>query len=182
MPNIPTKRLRLIECTPPLFELLFQDLPALSLRLNIAIPEHWTHFGLAPFKYAYDKIIAQPADAGWWSYLIVHQRDQGLIGTCGYKGPPNGEGEVEIGYEIIQTYQNRGLATETAEALIAEAFNRSAVKKVKAHTLAEENASVQVLKKCGLHFVHTLFDPDDGDIWLWEIQKEEWLKGRSSGK
>ena len=102
--------------------------------------------------------------------LALQQGDQ-LIGTCGFKGAPSIDGEVEIGYEIADNYQNRGLATETARALTEFAFAQSGVEKVIAQTLAEENASVRVLKKLGFEFVCAKIDIEDGEIWEWKRGK-----------
>ena len=164
-----TTRLDLLACTTSIYRAVLAGEKKLSAALGVQIAPQWSHFGLDPFRYAYRRVQEHPAEANWWTYLILHRQDQMLIGSCGYKGPPARRGSVEIGYEIAQTYQNQGLATETARALIDFAFQFPEVKKVKAHTLAYENASVQVLKKCGMQFVHTLYDPDEGDVWLWEI-------------
>ena len=43
---------------------------------------------------------------------------------------------------------------------------------VVAHTLAEENASCAVLRRCGFHRVATVRDPDagvDAEVWRWEL-------------
>ena len=40
---------------------------------------------------------------------------------------------------------------------------------VVAHTLAEENPSTAVLTKCGFERTATIADPDEGEIWRWEL-------------
>ena len=79
---------------------------------------------------------------------------------------------VEIGYEVAESYQNQGLATEMAQALIDHAFQDERVQVVQAHTLAEENASVKVLRRCGMQFMETGFDPDEGEVWRWEVRRK----------
>jgi hypothetical protein len=37
--------------------------------------------------------------------------------------------------------------------------------------LAERNASTAVLAKIGMQHVATVTDPDEGDLWRWEIAK-----------
>ena len=78
---------------------------------------------------------------------------------------------VEIGYQIYEPYRSQGLATEAANGLINRAFDQPCVTVVRAHTLAEENASGQVLKKCGMAFVQAIDDPDDGSIWQWQLSR-----------
>ncbi|WP_461052486.1 GNAT family N-acetyltransferase [Spirosoma arcticum] len=72
---------------------------------------------------------------------------------------------------IYEPYRNQGLATEAANGLINRAFEHPDVNIVQAHTLAEENASVGVLKKCGMAFVQAIEDPDDGAIWQWQLPR-----------
>ena len=108
----------------------------------------------------------------WGSFFTIHKADrQLLLGTCGFKGAPNEENIVEIGYEIEASYRQKGLASEAAKGLIDFAFSHENVKAVMAHTLAHENPSVSVLKKLGFQFVKELSDPDDGDIWQWLLPK-----------
>jgi RimJ/RimL family protein N-acetyltransferase len=72
-----------------------------------------------------------------------------LIGPGGYKGRADEEGAVEIGYAIVGKYRGQGLATEAARGLIDHAFSHEHVRRVDAHTLAEPNASVRVLRRPG---------------------------------
>ena len=103
--------------------------------------------------------------------LFIHQQDRTLAGLGGYKGPPDPQGMVEIGYQIYEPYRNQGLATEAANGMINRAFEHPDVNLVQAHTLAEENASVRVLKKCGMVFTGAFDDPDDGPIWQWQLPR-----------
>jgi ribosomal-protein-alanine N-acetyltransferase len=106
-----------------------------------------------------------------WScfFSIVHRRSNAVIGQCGYKGPPNTDGVVEIAYGVDADYQGRGYATEAARALVAQALGVDAVRVVRAHTLVELNASTRVLAKCGFERVGEVVDPEDGLVWRWEI-------------
>jgi RimJ/RimL family protein N-acetyltransferase len=75
---------------------------------------------------------------------------------------------VEIAYGIATDHQRKGYATEAAEALVAYAFSSGQVRVVRAHTLAEANASTRVLVKCGFRQVGAVVDPEDGLVWRWE--------------
>ena len=107
----------------------------------------------------------------WWAYFPVLHPENKVIGTCGFKGAPNEAGEVELGYEVADAYQNRGFATDMTAQLVAVAFADEQVQTVVAHTLAERNASCRVLEKNGFVFVSAAHDPDDGDIWRWELTR-----------
>lgn len=168
-----TDRLFLIPASLPMLDAIAaSDWAALSRALGgIDMADHWLHFPEAMI-WMRDYLQEHPDEAGWWSYLVVHRQDARLIGTCGYKGMPAPDGTVEIGYEIADHYQGKGLATELARSLVWHAFMHDAVTAVLAHTLAEKNASVSVLRKLGFVFTEELFDLEDGKIWQWRLDRK----------
>jgi ribosomal-protein-alanine N-acetyltransferase len=167
--NIETPRLLLICCNKEILEALFRGDDALAAFLGINTPAKWTEFGEPAFKFTYDKILRGEGSIEWWSYLPLLQKTKTLLGSCGFKGDPK-EGMVEIGYEVAEGYRGLGLATEMAKALIQKAFESPGVNCVQAHTLAEENESGTVLKKCGMIKMEEREDPEDGKVWRWEIR------------
>lgn len=94
-----------------------------------------------------------------------------VVGTAGFKGPPDEGGVVEIAYAIAPGHRGRGYATEAAGALVAFAFADERVRVVRAHTLPEVSASTRVLEKCGLLQIAKVVDPEDGPVWRWECVK-----------
>jgi len=168
--TIETPRLTLVCCTKALLEELFKSDEALARYMNVTVPAEWTEFGEPAFRWTYDALHNTDSNARWLCYLPVVREENVLIGSCGYKGAPV-NGMVEIGYEVAKPYRCQGMATEMARALVEHAFQSSEVRKVQAHTLAEENESGSVLSKCGMKKVEELIDPDDGAVWRWEVFK-----------
>jgi len=108
-------------------------------------------------------------DPWQFGFAIIHQGENVLIGTCGFPGPPDPDGVAEIAYGIAPAYQGRGYATEAARALIEFATKDPRVETIRAHTLAETNASTRVLQKCGLKKIGDAVDPENGlPVWRWE--------------
>jgi RimJ/RimL family protein N-acetyltransferase len=146
-----------------------EDRSALSALLGgVDFAERWMHFP-ETLAWIRDYLIQAPDELGWWTNMLVLRQDLRLIGTAGFKGLPEPDGSVELGYEIAEAYQNQGLATEAAAALIDDIFKKNGVQLVKAHTLAEQNASGRVLKKLGFHFVREKIDIRDGRIWEFSL-------------
>jgi [ribosomal protein S5]-alanine N-acetyltransferase len=167
---IETLRLRLIRWQEAHFQAIIENnLMKLGQLLDVETPRAWTTFpdmtDALPFFYESFKENGNY----WGSFFIIHKADKRLLGTCGFKGVPNEDGMVEIGYEIEANYRQQGLATEAAQGLIDFALQNEEVKEIIAHTLAHENPSVSVLKKLGFQFVEALIDPEDGDIWKWVL-------------
>jgi RimJ/RimL family protein N-acetyltransferase len=105
-------------------------------------------------------------------FTVFHRGLDAVVGGCGFKGPPNHEGTVEIAYGIDAAHQGNGYATEAAEALVAYAFRDARVRTVIAHTLSATQASARVLTKSHFRCVGQVLDPEDGEVWRWESTRD----------
>lgn len=118
------------------------------------------------------RLDAATSSDPWLLGFSLVQRGTGLaVGRCGFKGPPAADGVVEIAYGVDPEQQGKGYATEAAEALAAYALASAQVRVVRAHTLAEPNASTRVLTKCGFRRIGEVVDPEDGVVWRWEKRR-----------
>jgi RimJ/RimL family protein N-acetyltransferase len=105
-------------------------------------------------------------------FAITERAGGAAVGSCGFKAPPDAAGMVELAYGIDPTRQNRGYATEAAQALVGFALASRQVRVVRAHTMAEANASTRVLVKSGFTKLGEVIDPEDGLVWRWERSSE----------
>jgi RimJ/RimL family protein N-acetyltransferase len=162
---IRTARLTLVPATPAALRAALAGREALSDVLGVRVPEDWPPLFLDDdaLRYTIDVLARGPEQEGWWMYFVIRggelvpqgdsrtspSGDSLLVGSCGYKGPPGGDGVVEIGYGIVASEQRKGYATELANALVAHAFEERAVERVIAETLPALTGSIGVLRKCG---------------------------------
>lgn len=167
-----TPRLRLVNCDLPLIEAVLAGNAALAAHTGWQVPDDWTEFGEPIFHYTKARLLDHPADARWWSWLPVLREGNVLVGSCGYKGRPDAEGVVELGYEVAAHRRRQGLATELALALRDHAFAQAEVTRLIAHTLPELNPSTRVLKHLGMEMTGQWEDDDEGPVWRWEIDRE----------
>jgi ribosomal-protein-alanine N-acetyltransferase len=108
----------------------------------------------------------------WVHGFFIVRSDTGItIGQCGFKGPPDADGVVEIAYGVASEHERKGYATEAARALVAYALSIAEVNLVRAHTLPASNASKRVLAKCGFQFMGEINDPEDGLVWRFETTR-----------
>jgi len=112
--------------------------------------------------------VSHESDPWHHGFFLVHRGARTVIGSAGFKGPPDSTGTVEIAYGIVPSFERQGYATEAAAALVAFAFDAPLVELVRAHTLPAANASTRVLTKCGFRHVGSVVDPEDGPVWRWE--------------
>jgi ribosomal-protein-alanine N-acetyltransferase len=88
-------------------------------------------------------------------------------GLAGFKGVPDGQGEVEIGYGIDPACQGQSYATEAVRALIAWAFQSPECTSVIAPNTKRSNiASNRVLGKVGMRIY-----AETAEAISWRIDK-----------
>jgi RimJ/RimL family protein N-acetyltransferase len=75
-----------------------------------------------------------------------------LVGWFQCQLADDGSGELELGYRLRPDAWGRGLATEGAAALLADALRRPEVTRVFAHALQSNPASLRVMEKIGMTY------------------------------
>jgi ribosomal-protein-alanine N-acetyltransferase len=103
----------------------------------------------------------------WSGYLAVDQARH-IVGTCGFKAPPDDEGVVEVAYFTFPGFEGQGYASAMAAGLVERARTAGGVRRLRAHALPERNASTRILEKVGFERLGEVVDPEDGPVWRWE--------------
>jgi ribosomal-protein-alanine N-acetyltransferase len=103
---------------------------------------------------------------GWGVWLVIEKEKNTIIGDIGFKGKPNSENVVEVGYGIIPSAQKKGYATEAVKGIIKWAFSSSQVNKVIAECLDDNIPSIKVLEKLKM----TRIDQEN-NMLKWELKK-----------
>ena len=142
---------------------------SLAKALGHDVAPGWASFteALQPTR---DALAAPGADPRWGTRFFVTEDPRELVGWGGFKGPPR-DGVVELGYEIADARQGRGLATAATLAMVEEAFADERVVAVIAHTLRERNASNRVLEKAGFRF-DGVAQEDGETVWRFRLDRE----------
>ncbi|MGI6400636.1 MAG: GNAT family N-acetyltransferase [Thermoguttaceae bacterium] len=102
----------------------------------------------------------------WGSLWTVVWRPKGLfVGAFCFKGKPI-EREAELAYYMEESFQNRGIMTETLVAIIDWARRRDDVDALGAETEISNRASQRALESAGFHRVaHAPFTLVDSFYW-----------------
>jgi [ribosomal protein S5]-alanine N-acetyltransferase len=169
--SLETPSLRLLPWSPELLLVLIDQPDRFDQVLGMPAADGLRGFfvsgDLSPHWLAALRSSSGP-DPWRHGFFVVHRESGSVIGSAGFKGPPDSTGTVEIAYGIVPSFERRGYATEAAAALVDFAFASGQVRMVRAHTLPEPNASTRVLSKCGFGYLGPVVDPDDGPVWRWE--------------
>jgi RimJ/RimL family protein N-acetyltransferase len=162
---IETQRLRLMAGTVASTRAAAEDdRKAFSSELRATVPKEWPPELLADAQEFFAKSVADaPEKNTWWIwYLVLKTPEAGdtLIGNAGFKGPPNDDGMVEIGYAVLDAFQSKGFATEATQALFEWAAKQPGVKSVIAETFPHLSASIRVMEKCGMTLLGPGSEPE----------------------
>jgi RimJ/RimL family protein N-acetyltransferase len=152
--DLRTARLRLVAITPAMLaadEAADGSLAKL-LRARVTTewpPEHWEPHVYQFIRKQYEE---DPRTRGWNRYVLL--ADGGhriLIGAVG--GFPKPEGDVEIGYSTLSSFQRKGYGTEAARALVSWLLTQKDVQSVSAQTYLSLPESIKVMERCGMRYV-----------------------------
>ena len=105
----------------------------------------------------------------WIGYFVANNRNE-IIGCGGYKGKPK-EGKIEIAYGAFKKFEGQGVGTEICRQLVLLSLSTDPTITITARTLAENPASIGVLKKNGFECLGFVVDEEDGEVLEWEFKK-----------
>ena len=161
--DLKTQRLRLVAITPAMLKADEAADGTLAKILGAEVtaewpPEHWE-----PHVYHFieKQYVEDPRTQGWHRYVLLpNGRTSRLIGAVG--GFPKLEGDVEIGYSTLPSFQRKGYGTEAARALVEWLLQQKDVRSVSAQTYPRLPESMKVMERCGMEYVGT--GEDEGTV------------------
>lgn len=164
--ELKTERLRLVPLDICNMQLLLEDTAKLEENLNLtykgpkivgemrkAVEELCLAMKQNPKDYAYNTL---------WQFIL--ESEAAIIGSACFKGVPDDEGKVEIGYGINKAYQNKGYTKEAVKEMCRWALMQDKVLKVIAETDKDNFASHKILEYCGMK----KYKETEGSFW-WEV-------------
>ncbi len=99
-------------------------------------------------------------------WIIVLKPINTITAEFCFKGEPNDDGVVTIGYATGKEFQNAGIMTEAIQAIISWVFKHTTTRIITATTDPTNYSSHRVLEKN--RFVVKQENPDN---WIWELEK-----------
>lgn len=147
-------RLLFVAASPALLQAELVSNQQLAKALNVAIPLDWPpgEYDQGAIQFFLDQLLARgPEASGWYAwYVITYPTPTApatLVANGGYFGPPNTDGTLEIGYSVSSEWRRQGIATELVARLVDHGKQLAGVKRIIAHTLPDNQASIGVLVK-----------------------------------
>lgn len=147
---VTTRRLTLVACPLDVAQALLEDRREAGRLLGAFLPFGWPSPELVEILPLYlQELLHAPEALGWGIWIPVQRDENTIVGDAGFKGWPDREGTVEIGYGTAPSYRCGGYATEAVQALVRWAFSHPEVKRVVAECAPGNAASIRVLEKNG---------------------------------
>jgi len=102
--------------------------------------------------------------------------DGNFIGWCGLKYHENGE--VDLGYRILQDYWGNGYATESSIASLEYGFRQLSLKEIVAYAMKNNTTSIKVMQKLGMSYASDIkLEGIDGVQYV--IKREQFYAANS---
>jgi RimJ/RimL family protein N-acetyltransferase len=109
-----------------------------------------------------EQVRQDPASADWVTGVIWDEQQQAAVGRAGYRGAPDAEGMVEIGYAVVPAHRRRGYARAALEALLERAAREPRVRTVRVTISPDNVASYRLVSQYGFIEVGEQWDDEDG--------------------
>jgi len=145
-----TARLELIPATAPLVRAELGQANTFSKLLGAEIPANWPPELLVDaLPFFLEQLERHPEQTGWlsWYWVLRGYPEPVLMGSGGFKGCPQRNGTIEVGYSVLPQYQGRGYATEAVSGLLSWAFAHAEVSRVIAETLPDNERSIRPIHR-----------------------------------
>ena len=148
--NIETERLLLVCLLPEDIEALIAgDAKRVAIQTGFTFPPDDPNRGV-DLSWHLRALLADHNQLAWRIRVIVERSSNTVVGSINLKGPPNADGDVEIGWGLNENARRKGYATEASAAVINWAINQRGVTSVSA-TIPDENyASQRLAARLGL--------------------------------
>ena len=183
-----TSRLVLIPATPESLRAELVAPSALGDVIDVEVPASWPPelYDADAIRWTLAFLVSHPDERLWSLYYVAERPTHAgerprLVGLSGYKGAPDEQGVVEIGYGIVPECRRRGFASESVRALLAAAFADARVTSVIAHTLPELAPSIGVLRTAGFSFEGPGDDPHEPAAIRFRLSRRDYESARASG-
>ena len=143
-PNIETERLLLVALAPEDIEALIAgDLERVSLLTGFTFLPEDPKLG-ADLSWHLRALRADSNQLSWRIRVIVERCSNTVVGSINLKGSPSADGDVEIGWGLIENARRKGYATEASAAVLKWVVQQPGVSSISA-TIPDDNYPSQRL-------------------------------------
>jgi [ribosomal protein S5]-alanine N-acetyltransferase len=171
--TIPSPRLELVSFSPRAMRAVLEgDLPTAEGELGAAVPRGLRERLGGLFESHLPELDRDPSVLPWVARAMVLTDNLGVrrvIGSVGFHGAPNDDGQVEIGYHVEPGFRRRGFAIEAVRALLDWAAEDRGIRRFRASVAPTNVASLAVVARLGFRQTGVRWDEIDGEQLTFEL-------------
>lgn len=164
--NIVTDRLILIPIIVQIAEALINGDNSEILKLGMKTNKAWPTNDTMDILPIIVENLKKSGPSGFETWMIERKDSKEVIGDIGFHGVPDENGEVEIGYGLVESERRKGFGFEAARAIMDFAIAHEGVKVIKADCLINNTPSSRILEKLEMKEVKR-----DSELIYWEYIK-----------
>ncbi|UOQ43161.1 GNAT family N-acetyltransferase [Halobacillus salinarum] len=165
--EIQSSRITFFPINLEIAQILMKNPLAFYYKFQLPWNKNWPHHGLKALLPIYAENLEEDEDQfGFGPWVMIDNGREHVIGDIGFKGRPDSEGTLEIGYHVVVSERNQGYASEAVAKMCDWAFSNREVKGVEAQCDKNNIPSQKVLINNG--FNHT---GREGDVFLFKKEK-----------
>lgn len=128
--------------------------------------EEWPEYDLKEAFPVFKELLKENGNDGFNLWLIIEKESNLIIGSAGYIGKPDHNGNIEIGFGIIPGKRGKGFCNESVQALLNWGLNHNEVYKIIARCDKSNIASRKTIIKLGFEYLH-----EEDHLLTWELVK-----------
>jgi RimJ/RimL family protein N-acetyltransferase len=128
--------------------------------------EEWPENDLKEALPVFIEILKKNGTDGFNMWFIIEKKSNLIIGSAGYIGKPDSEGNIEIGFGIIPGKRAQGFCYESVKALLEWGLSHNEVNAVIAQCEQSNMASIKTIQKLGFEYLH-----ENANLLTWKLGK-----------
>ncbi len=151
-----TNRLLLIPMTVDFIDGLINGNNKAYSLLDIKPSEEWPSqdiFEVLPIMK--ESLLQKKEPDGFDAWIFIDKYDRSIVGDGGFKGEPDENGGIDLGYGIVRSKRRKGYGFEAVSELVKWGISKSNVKYITADCLNENEPSIKLLEKLGMKKIKT---------------------------
>jgi RimJ/RimL family protein N-acetyltransferase len=131
--------------------------------------------GPSPISHRIPRVAANPEFADIGIVLAVLKATNEIIGSAGFHDLPDENGMIEIGFGIVDEFQNQGFGTELLHGMWKMITARPDVQTLRYTVSPDNQPSLHIIRKLGFALVGEQMDEEDGLELIYEMSVEDYL-------
>ena len=157
----------LVPLTPPILRAVASgDVAEAERLLGAAAGAGWEDG--VPAALRLKQLAADPGEQPWLVRAMVASEPRRIVGSIGFHAPPDEQGRVEIGYDVVAAERRKGYAREGVQALLAWAWETGRARICVASASPQNAPSLALLRSFRFEQVGEQIDEIDGLEWVFE--------------